>query len=522
MMGRFTSLMKNHGAKLLATARRCQRRFRRLVRGRRSWARSLRLLRRRQDRLARRQSRLEARYWDHVAMTNRLAAMERHLERLGSQPKRERQAGCDASHLSRRPNGRLVCSVVFTSDDAPRQLGIDCYSYHFVYRAFERLLRDRFGDFPVAKSQLDLDAALQAADGNGEPALHLAFLPLHYMTCPAAAKNAAFVFWEFPEVPNYDIAGNPRNNWPVVADELAAIFTASSFTRDALINADIRTPVQLVRVPIQDAYFRVPAWNPAEVVTIETPCYWFGGPGQIDGIAHAATDMPSGFAGRLEPRLELRDAVYTSVFNPFDQRKDWPAMLSAFLTTFSGCPEATLVMKFAASPQLVKPALAQFARCYSSLAENAHCRVAVVCEFLSDAQMLELARGTTYVVNSSRAEGACLPVQNFLAAGRPAIAPNHTAMSEYLDGEVGFLVDARREPTHFPFDASRKIATSWWPVVEESLAEQFAASFRVARHDPGKYQAMAAAGRRRMSDFASYSRVREQLDAAIERLHEFD
>jgi len=67
---------------------------------------------------------------------------------------------------------------------------------------------------------------------------------------------------------------------------------------------------------------------------------------------------------------------------------------------------------------------------YDKLGITHRCRIAFVTSFLSDRQMLELARASTYYLNSSRAEGACLPVLDFLASGRPAIAPSHTAIAD--------------------------------------------------------------------------------------------
>jgi glycosyltransferase involved in cell wall biosynthesis len=57
-----------------------------------------------------------------------------------------------------------------------------------------------------------------------------------------------------------------------------------------------------------------------------------------------------------------------------------------------------------------------------------HCRVVVIHGFLEDAIYDELILATTYAVNSSRGEGQCLPLMEFMAAGRPAVAPTHTAL----------------------------------------------------------------------------------------------
>src|SRR5207237_7148244 len=92
-----------------------------------------------------------------------------------------------------------------------------------------------------------------------------------------------------------------------------------------------------------------------------------------------------------------------------------------------GCV-ATLVGKLAVPPRLAATALNGMIAHYQDLGLSHRCRLVFVTSYLSEPQMVELAQASTYYVNAARAEGSCLPLQHFLAAGRPGIAPGHTAL----------------------------------------------------------------------------------------------
>src|SRR5262249_41541279 len=130
-------------------------------------------------------------------------------------------------------------------------------------------------------------------------------------------------------------------------------------------------------------------------------------------------------------------------------------------------------------------------------------------------QMVELARGSTYYVNATRAEGACLPLQDFLAAGRPGISPLHTAMTDYFHDELGFVVDSRPEPARWPHDPEEWCSTTWHHLSWPSLSEQLRAGYAVATDRPRHYRVLASRSREQIEDFASAERVWPRLAAAL-------
>jgi glycosyltransferase involved in cell wall biosynthesis len=210
--------------------------------------------------------------------------------------------------------------------------------------------------------------------------------------------------------------------------------------------------------------------------------------------------------------------VYTTILNPFDPRKNWQDLLSAFLLALGEQEDATLVTKLVVCPKLAAPALNGMLQQYQRLGIRHRCRLAFVTTYLTDAQMAELAKGSTYYINTAHAEGACLPLQDFLAARRPGVAPAHTAMADYFRDDLGFVVESDLEPACWPHDPEQRLSTRWHRLVWQSLHKQIQTSYNVAKNNQARYQALAACGRERMAEFASAERVWPRLRAALNSL----
>lgn len=462
----------------------------------------------------------------------------------------------------------LFTTSSLSAADVANRCGDDCYSYYFVQRAFLPLL-ERWGRVEeVSQSAGRVHDAVAEARRAGEAALHLSFLPLQYLQLTEGAVNVAFPFWEYPDIPSYDVAGNPRNNWVRMADCLDLILTACQFTRDSFLRAGVKTPVEVVPVPIADEYFSVPPWEPRQSVVLECPCYVLPQVVPAPRLSHVARRaatrasvklreqcrmvyrrgvrplLPAAFHRRLasqshavigkEPppvvlrpedifpipfaasdRAELSGVVYSTILNPFDIRKNWRGIIDAFLRGL-GDEDATLVVKLAVSQRMRQEALHNVLHFYRRLRIRHRARVVVIGSYLSDEQMIDLTRASTYYLNASHAEGACLPLQDALAAGRPGVAPAHTAMAEYIDEEVAFAVPSRPEAIHWQWDPTGRRTTTWQAIRRRDLVQQLRASFDTLRRNPGLYRAMAAGGRQRMTDLAGAPQVWRRLSAALD------
>jgi hypothetical protein len=84
-------------------------------------------------------------------------------------------------------------------------------------------------------------------------------------------------------------------------------------------------------------------------------------------------------------------------------------------------------------------------------------------------------------------------------------------MSEYVDGEVGFVVRSSYELCGWPHDPrwvyrARRHRIDW-----ESLVEAYRDAYRLAKEQPGRYQQMSQAAVARMRDYCSEQSVYEML-----------
>jgi hypothetical protein len=136
--------------------------------------------------------------------------------------------------------------------------------------------------------------------------------------------------------------------------------------------------------------------------------------------------------------------------------------------------------------------------------------------------MRELAQATTFYLNASRAEGSCLPLQNLLAAGRPAVAPVHSGMADYFDEHIGFTVESHPEPAPFPHDPDGRLTTSWHRLVWKSLHDQLKASYRFVLDGYEEYRAMGLRARQCITEYASEQAVWPKLSAALDLVHRND
>lgn len=186
-------------------------------------------------------------------------------------------------------------------------------------------------------------------------------------------------------------------------------------------------------------------------------------------------------------KLELTGVVYTSVLNPQDGRKNWEDMVTAFCWAFRNEPNATLVLKM--THNKLATFLGRLLLLYSPMS-GFKCRVVAVHGFLTSDQYQTLMDSTHFVVNSSLCEGQCLPLMEFMGHGVPAIAPNHTAMADYVNEKNAFIVKSSLYPTYWPIDDRKSIRTMCYRIDWNSLKQAFEKSFVIVTSDKEAYQSL--------------------------------
>ncbi|BBP62417.1 glycosyltransferase [Pseudomonas sp. St316] len=205
---------------------------------------------------------------------------------------------------------------------------------------------------------------------------------------------------------------------------------------------------------------------------------------------------------------DVSGVVYVSVFNPDDGRKNWHHLITAFCWALRDVEDATLVLKMTQND--LSTYYVELLTLLSQLSPFS-CRVVVMHGYLEDEQFARLYGAASFYVNASRCEGLCLPLMEFMSCARPVIAPDHTAMRDYIDAEVAFIVKSSREPTIWPEDSRILYRTLRHRPDWGSLKLAYQQSYAMAKHQPQAYQAMAAAANERMRRYCAFTPVQQRL-----------
>jgi glycosyltransferase involved in cell wall biosynthesis len=202
--------------------------------------------------------------------------------------------------------------------------------------------------------------------------------------------------------------------------------------------------------------------------------------------------------------VDIGGIVFTAVLSPKDGRKNWQDILTAFVAAFTDQPDATLVLKMIGSD----PTYWYWEFCNIVKALPAfRCRVLVLSGYLADPDYQALIAATHFVVNASLAEGQCLPLVEFMSGHRPAIAPLHTAMLDYIGPDNAVIVASEIEFCSWPHDPRNYLLTTRHRIEWPSLREAFSAAWRIAREEPTRYAAMAEAAAASVRDYCSDATV---------------
>jgi glycosyltransferase involved in cell wall biosynthesis len=206
--------------------------------------------------------------------------------------------------------------------------------------------------------------------------------------------------------------------------------------------------------------------------------------------------------------LSLEGVVYLAILDPMQGRKNWTDILTAFTWGLRDAQDAVLVIKTVASR-----AEDYWEACWNNLRKQPAfaCRVVLIDGFLDDEEMGTLLESAHYVVNCANGEGCALPLLEGMSVGRPAIAPRHTAMLDYIDESNAFVVASQAEVTAFPHDSRAARRTLWHLPQWDSLRDAFRASYRVARDDPERWLAMSRSAMAAQEAFCGDEAVETRL-----------
>ena len=473
---------------------------------------------------------------------------------------------------SRRPV--YLFSTLSAGSSIEHSLGAPEYSYHFVLEGYRAALKDT-ADIVVLASAVEVEHAHAEFRRHGREAIFLCFTPPHRVPLSLVCPTVCVFAWEFTTVPaeccNDQLGSDWTHVWQQTGRTLTLSNHAAGLVREAMGSG---FDVASLPAPVAERHFAaLPPTGGARILTLRGSIFdsrvygpYFGRPLPLAAVPLAALPaalpsapspprllgwyrrwvrdrwLPAGSARALsvvgrwwaartapvteppaplpEPacpagpppeRVRLDGIVYASVFNPMDGRKNWQDLLTAFCYAFRDEPGATLVMKMVHEHREAFEILLD--RLTYALSPF-QCRVVALHGWMTDAEYDALIAAADYYVNTSTGEGQCLPLMEFMAAGRPAIAPDHTAMADYVDASNSFVLTFSEEYNVWPHDERDLFRTMRYRLDWGSLHDAFQDSYRQFSADPAAYAAMARSARSSAAKIGS-------ADAFPERLADF-
>lgn len=459
-------------------------------------------------------------------------------------------------------------------DTIDSRLGTADYSYYFLLRAFSKVFAE-LGQVVQLRDVADAEPIHAQCAAQNEPCVLISFTPPHKtplgLTCPTVPLFA----WEYPDIPERieEICwkDDPRHDWRLVFALTGRAIALSGHTVDAVhrsmgdnypiaaIPAPIRSILwkeEMGRLPdpARPALLRVNAsvadsWRmgldpaglicleeedgtgfdltdasvlPARPTAVKAPGASTVGPAEPDDVDDGVAGDPDESSPLVcgwdlppvQPiRCRLRGLVYTSVLTPTVGRKNWEDLITAFCWTFRDTEDVTLVLKLAGTD--LQRHHHQLLMLLTKLSPI-RCRVIAINGYLSDDDYAALIGATTYYVNTSLCEGLCLPLVEFLGEGVPAIAPDNTAMADYIRDDLAFVVASYPGvPTVWPHGDSEVNRTSFHQVDWESLTHAFRRSYEVAHGDPARYREMSRNACEGMQAYCGTEVVKSRLHAFL-------
>jgi glycosyltransferase involved in cell wall biosynthesis len=426
--------------------------------------------------------------------------------------------------------------AVHSSYDArtiANNLGAPEYSYWFVRKAFTPLL-EQFGlVVPVTDPAREVDAVRRGAAKQGMAAAYFSFDPPHKTVLGLGCPTIPVFAWEFDTIPAEVWDDEPRNDWTHVLDTTGVAIT------------HCQSSVAAVRRRMGESYpiWSIPApMHRASAHHAESARGWQNGvklsisggiavdAGAVDlshfdvrrahmaGVqALQALKKYVAAPNRPPQTLVLNGVVYSAVFSPSDGRKNWTDLLAGFITAFRDNPFANLIIKI--THHDVVDGLLNLL-CHIAKFGDFKCRVVLIHGMLPDDEYKALIGATSYTVNTSTGEGQCLPLMEYMSAGRPAVAPAHTAMLDYVTPENSFVVRSSESPHAWPHDSRQATRCMHHRVSFTDLVKAYRESFGVAQWDPRRYADMSAAATQSLGRFCSDEVVLAKLTAVLNHVKE--
>lgn len=402
-------------------------------------------------------------------------------------------------------NDRFLLFAPQDSGNLAGELGRADYSYWFVLDYYRPML-ETLGEVLVLDRPDE-----QVPPAAGVRDIRMLFMPPQTIPLELAPHAIPVFAWEYTTIPTESWGGDVRNDWREVLRRAPGAITHSTFAQSAVRSAmGMDYLIAALPAPVWDRY--APLANQPAGTSL-----------QVDGVVLDSQEL--GLATALNPPLPdvpagprtitLTGLVHTMIVNPDDGRKVWDDAVTAFVAAHGDDPDLTLVIKLV---HFDRDRVLGLAWDLIRRLAPFRCRIILIHAYLPRTDFQGLVTASHFAVNSSRGEGQCLPLMEFMSAGVPAIAPDHTAMADYVRDDDAFVVASGVEWTHWPHDSRRFLRCLMHPVEWASLRDAFRTAAQVVREDPQQYSAMRAAATQRLHDFCAIDVISAGMREFLARL----
>lgn len=468
---------------------------------------------------------------------------------------------------------QILVYTKFNSENIQENIGKSEYSYYFVLRKFLPVLKEIGEVCIIENPATEVDAHYERALRENKKCIFLCFTAPHNLFTDLKCPTLPVFAWEYDHIPNESWDSNDKNNWVKVLQKVGAAITHSQHSVEVVRRElgknfpiiacpapmpsrrfaepqqiAIKTPIHQYSLElkkevidtntlnlqkvnskkemaqrIEITHSLLQRWS-HEVLEDMVPKFFYKFlrntylmtglvvARSLRGVKYLLTKRQattSLLAIKPTHAIQISGVIYTSILNIWDHRKNYHDMISAFCYALRDKTDATLIIK---TPQIVD--LYLFREKIINLLRRLpkfKCRVIVIGHYLSGEAYTNLTKSTTYYVNTSYGEGQCLPLMEYMTAGVPALAPQTTALKDYIHVSNAFVLKTASVPTAWQHDERRAMRTVHYRPDWYSLIEAYKTSYKVAKENHTTYEIMALKATETMRGHTSFQKTKEQL-----------
>ncbi len=291
--------------------------------------------------------------------------------------------------------------------------------------------------------------------------VHLADKPIESLRPLFGNKNVAIEVWEFPEVSTRSHCGDPRLNQVAMLRKFDAVWCGSSFTAETMRNHGINA----IHLPPPVAHF---------VTKTEEEL------SNVPAVRLNSVDQENIIQEDILEIIEPDKHIYLCILAPYDRRKNLRNLIEGFLMSKAHRNSILLIKLILDNNTTTVANINQILRSEFGLKSKSS-NVIFIGAYLSSEQMTSLYKRCSFFISAASAEGLNLPLIEAMAHERPVIAPNNTAMRDYIMSDHAVVLGFNQTKAAGPIHALHEyIQTTHFPPSAKQVAAGFDYSSQIS------------------------------------------